>query len=139
MSRPPFINAPKLPLFSDCQVEVELKAQVKHFCELTGHLPNHMDGHQHVHVLPGKNNCRWWLCLSSLFLMQLSRSTCLFAEVREVFARVLAHFGISYTRVPVEPGLHSCHFLPPNLREFYLQVEKDALQSVEVFHRHGIR
>ncbi|KAK3538475.1 hypothetical protein QTP86_004657 [Hemibagrus guttatus] len=97
---------------SKLYVEVELRAQVKHFCELTGHLPNHMDGHQHVHVLP---------------------------EVREVFARVLAHFGISYTRVPVEPGLHSCHFLPPNLREFYLQVEKDALQSVEVFHRHGIR
>lgn len=24
------------------------------FRELTGHLPPHMDGHQHVHVLPGK-------------------------------------------------------------------------------------
>lgn len=56
-----------------------------------------------------------------------------------MFARVLSDFGIPYTRVPVEPGLHSCHFLPPNLKEFYLQVEKDALQSVEVFHRHGIR
>lgn len=66
-------------------------------------------------------------------------SVCAFAEVREVFARVLSDFGIPYTRVPVEPGLHSCHFLPPNLREFYLHVEKDALQSVEVFHRHGIR
>lgn len=63
----------------------------------------------------------------------------MFAEVREVFARVLSDFGIPYTRVPVELGLHSCHFLPPSLREFYLQVEKDALQSVEVFHRHGIR
>lgn len=35
------------------QVEVELRAQVKLFQELTGHLPHHMDGHQHVHVLPG--------------------------------------------------------------------------------------
>lgn len=35
------------------QVEQELKAQVQLFCELTGQLPHHMDGHQHVHVLPG--------------------------------------------------------------------------------------
>lgn len=35
------------------QVDVELRAQVKLFQELTGHLPHHMDGHQHVHVLPG--------------------------------------------------------------------------------------
>ncbi|XP_066512993.1 carbohydrate deacetylase-like isoform X1 [Hoplias malabaricus] len=94
------------------EVEAELRAQVKRFCELTGHLPSHMDGHQHVHILP---------------------------EVREVFAQVLSDFGITYTRVPVEPGLHSCTFLPPHLRDFYLQVEKDALQSIEVFHRHGIR
>lgn len=33
---------------------MELRAQVKRFVELTGHLPNHMDGHQHVHVLPGE-------------------------------------------------------------------------------------
>ncbi|XP_026878969.2 carbohydrate deacetylase [Electrophorus electricus] len=94
------------------EVEAELRAQIKRFCELTGRLPSHMDGHQHVHVLP---------------------------EVREVFAQVLSDFGISCTRVPVEPGLHSCTFLPPHLRDFYLQVEKDALQSVEVFHRYGIR
>lgn len=133
-------------LFSEWQVEVELRAQVKHFCELTGHLPSHMDGHQHVHVLPGNNNGLWFVWITPVVCTvqfnMYSNSVglvCLFAEVREVFARVLSDFGIPYTRVPVEPGLHSCHFLPPNLREFYLHVEKDALQSVEVFHRHGIR
>lgn len=35
------------------QVELELRAQVALFKDLTGHLPHHMDGHQHVHVLPG--------------------------------------------------------------------------------------
>lgn len=35
------------------QVELELRAQVQLFRDLTGHLPHHMDGHQHVHVLPG--------------------------------------------------------------------------------------
>ncbi|XP_056888984.1 carbohydrate deacetylase isoform X2 [Takifugu flavidus] len=39
------------------QVEVELRAQIKLFQDLTGHLPHHMDGHQHVHVLPGGEGC----------------------------------------------------------------------------------
>lgn len=30
-----------------------MRAQVRLFRDLTGHLPHHMDGHQHVHVLPG--------------------------------------------------------------------------------------
>ncbi|XP_050966235.1 carbohydrate deacetylase isoform X4 [Labeo rohita] len=94
------------------EVEAELRAQVNRFCELVGHMPYHMDGHQHVHVLP---------------------------EVREVFAQVLSDFGITYTRVPIEPGLKFCTFLPSHLRDFNAQVEKDALESIEVFHRHGIR
>ncbi|XP_071337832.1 carbohydrate deacetylase isoform X2 [Trachinotus anak] len=39
------------------QVDLELRAQVRLFRELTGHLPHHMDGHQHVHVLPGGQTC----------------------------------------------------------------------------------
>ncbi|CAJ1068660.1 carbohydrate deacetylase [Xyrichtys novacula] len=94
------------------QVELELRAQVRLFTDLTGHLPQHMDGHQHVHVLPG---------------------------VREVFAQVLSDLGISFTRVPVEAGLHSCTWLPPHLHRFYTQVEQDALDSIPVFTRYGIR
>ncbi|XP_054629421.1 carbohydrate deacetylase [Dunckerocampus dactyliophorus] len=94
------------------QVEQELRDQIRLFQELTGHLPHHMDGHQHVHVLP---------------------------EVREVFAQVLSDHRIPYTRVPVEPGLHSCTWLPAHLQSFYTQVEKDALDSVPVFRRYGIR
>ncbi|KAM6930230.1 carbohydrate deacetylase [Xenentodon cancila] len=94
------------------QVELELRAQVRRFVELTGHLPHHMDGHQHVHVLP---------------------------EVREVFAQVLSDLRILYTRVPVEPGLRSCSWLPAHLQTFYMQVEKDALASIPVFKHSGIR
>ncbi|XP_060893485.1 carbohydrate deacetylase [Labrus mixtus] len=94
------------------QVELELRAQVRLFMELTGHLPHHMDGHQHVHVLPG---------------------------VREVFAQVLSDLSIRFTRVPVEVGLHSCTWLPPPLHRFYNQVEQDALDSIPVFTRYGIR
>lgn len=60
-------------------------------------------------------------------------------EVREVFAKVLSDFKIRYTRVPVEAGLQSCSWLMPHLRNFYTQVEKDALDSIPVFTRYGIR
>uniref|UniRef100_A0A3B3XDQ6 Carbohydrate deacetylase n=1 Tax=Poecilia mexicana TaxID=48701 RepID=A0A3B3XDQ6_9TELE len=72
------------------QVELELRAQVRRFIELTGHLPHHMDGHQHVHVLP-------------------------------------------------EPGLHNCPWVPAHLHTFYMEVEKDALDSIPVFKHYGIR
>ena len=61
------------------------------------------------------------------------------SEVREVFAQVLSDFAIPYTRVPVEPGLQDCPWLPLHLRAFYTQVEKDALESVDVFSRYRIR
>lgn len=61
------------------------------------------------------------------------------AEVREVFAQVLSDLQIPYTRVPVETGLHSCPWLPAHLQGFYTQVEKDALDSITVFTRYGIR
>ncbi|XP_019716444.1 carbohydrate deacetylase isoform X4 [Hippocampus comes] len=94
------------------EVELELRDQIRLFRELTGHLPHHMDGHQHVHILQ---------------------------EVREVFAQVLSDHKIPYTRVPVEPGLHSCQCLPAHLKRFYAQVEKDALDSIPVFRRCGLR
>ncbi|NXD21182.1 YDJC deacetylase, partial [Spelaeornis formosus] len=94
------------------EVKQELRAQVELFHELTGHLPPHMDGHQHVHVLP---------------------------EVRHVFAEVLEEYGIKYTRVPIEPGLHNCDWIPPSLMDFYLGVEEDSFNTVDVFTKHGIR
>ncbi|KAL9834107.1 carbohydrate deacetylase isoform 2-T7 [Geothlypis trichas] len=77
-------------LLNMSEVKQELKAQVELFRELTGHLPPHMDGHQHVHVLP-------------------------------------------------EPGLHNCDWIPPSLMDFYLGVEEDSFNTVDVFAKHGIR
>ncbi|XP_069071329.1 carbohydrate deacetylase isoform X2 [Pleurodeles waltl] len=94
------------------EVKEELCAQVDLFRQLTGHLPDHMDGHQHIHVLP---------------------------DIRHVFASVLEKYGIRYTRVPVEQGLHGCGWIPASLMEFYLGVENDSLNSAEVFRSHGIR
>ncbi|XP_007422504.1 carbohydrate deacetylase [Python bivittatus] len=99
-------------LLNMAEVKQELKAQVDLFHELTGHLPHHMDGHQHVHVLP---------------------------EIRHVFAQVLEDYGITYTRVPIEPDLPRCGWIDPPLMDFYLGVEKDSFNTMEVFRKHGIR
>ncbi|NXY66214.1 YDJC deacetylase, partial [Callaeas wilsoni] len=107
-----FRTALSKSLLNMSEVKQELKAQVELFHELTGHLPPHMDGHQHVHVLP---------------------------EVRHVFAEVLEEYGIKYTRVPIEPGLHNCDWIPPSLMDFYLGVEEDSFNTVDVFTKHGIR
>ncbi|XP_078277425.1 carbohydrate deacetylase isoform X1 [Rhinoraja longicauda] len=102
----------KSGLINLAEIDKELRQQVDLFCELTGHLPHHMDGHQHIHVLPG---------------------------IRDVFAQVLSDYGIVYTRIPIEPGLHCCDSITQQLMDFYLQVEKDAFNSIDVFQRHGIR
>ena len=71
-----------------------------------------------------------FLTIVSLFLL---------TEVRHVFAEVLEEYGIKYTRVPIEPGLHKCDWIPPSLMDFYLGVEEDSFNTVDVFTRHGIR
>lgn len=94
------------------EVKQELTAQINLFCELMGHMPHHMDGHQHVHVLP---------------------------EIRHVFAQVLEDYSITYTRVPIEPDLPRCDWIEKPLMDFYLAVEKDSIETVDVFRKHGIR
>ncbi|XP_060050537.1 carbohydrate deacetylase isoform X2 [Erinaceus europaeus] len=41
------------------QVREELEAQLRRFRELVGRDPTHVDGHQHVHVLPGGPTPSW--------------------------------------------------------------------------------
>lgn len=35
-------------------MKLEIKAQIRKFSALTGHLPLYVDGHQHVHILAGE-------------------------------------------------------------------------------------
>lgn len=56
-----------------------------------------------------------------------------------MFAEVLEEYGIEYTRVPIEPGLHNCDWIEPSLMDFYVGVEEDSLKTVDVFTKHGIR
>eukprot|EP00823_Brevimastigomonas_motovehiculus_P004893 TRINITY_DN334_c1_g3_i1.p1 TRINITY_DN334_c1_g3~~TRINITY_DN334_c1_g3_i1.p1 ORF type:complete len:416 (-),score=132.62 TRINITY_DN334_c1_g3_i1:345-1592(-) len=56
-------------------VEKELVAQIHMFQKLTGRLPTHIDGHNHIHVAPG---------------------------VCEVVAKVMKMYKITKTRIPIE-------------------------------------
>lgn len=80
--------------------------------------------------------CRGRAELVVLFLMVSLFSL---TEVRHIFAEVLQEYGIKHTRVPIEPGLHNCDWIPPALMDFYLGVEEDSFNTVDVFTQHGIR
>ncbi|XP_053557921.1 carbohydrate deacetylase isoform X2 [Bombina bombina] len=99
-------------LLNMSEVRQELSAQILLFREMTGHNPQHMDGHQHIHVLP---------------------------RINEVFAQVLQENEICFTRIPVELGLRKCDWIKEDLMTFYQGVKEDSINTVEVFRSHGIR
>nr|XP_004670909.2 carbohydrate deacetylase isoform X1 [Jaculus jaculus] len=94
------------------QVQEELEAQLSRFRDLLGTAPAHVDGHQHVHVLPG---------------------------VCQVFAQLLQASGVHFTRLPLERGVGSCAWLEAPARAFAITVERDARAAVDPFSRHGLR
>lgn len=94
------------------QVREELEAQLSRFRELLGKSPTHVDGHQHVHVLPG---------------------------VCQVFAEALQEYGVRFTRLPAERGVGSCAWLEAPARAFACTVERDARAAIGPFSRHGLR
>ena len=48
------------------QVRKEMQAQIEKFKELTGNFPPYVDGHQHVHILPGR-----WISHIIFFLFEI--------------------------------------------------------------------
>ncbi|XP_030692160.1 carbohydrate deacetylase isoform X1 [Globicephala melas] len=94
------------------QVRGELEAQLSRFRELLGRDPTHVDGHQHVHVLPG---------------------------VCQVFAEALQACGVRFTRLPMERGVGGCAWLEAPARAFACAVEQDARAAMGPFARHGLR
>ncbi|XP_056677331.1 carbohydrate deacetylase isoform X3 [Monodelphis domestica] len=139
------------------QVREELRAQLSRFRDLVGREPTHVDGHQHVHVLPGRGEgglpvpglgeggggtagvlCRCQVGGQSPAPIQADAPAPP-PGVRQVFAEVLREYGVRYTRVPVERGLHRCEWLEPQLQTFAVALEKDALAAREEFQELGLR
>ncbi|XP_036210135.1 carbohydrate deacetylase isoform X3 [Myotis myotis] len=99
------------------QVREELEAQLSRFQELLGRKPTHVDGHQHVHVLPAPRPP---------------------AGVCQVFAEALQAHGVRFTRLPLERGLGDCTWLEAPARAFACAVERDARAAVGPFSRSGL-
>lgn len=101
------------------EVELELEAQIQKFKCLVGEVPYHVDGHQHVHVLPG---------------------------VCESFAQISSKYGVQFTRVPEEEGLEQCEWLLPGnqcplwqSRDFFQTITDNARQAKSSFKQYNIR
>ncbi|XP_072809185.1 carbohydrate deacetylase isoform X3 [Vicugna pacos] len=119
------------------QVREELEAQLSRFRELLGRDPTHVDGHQHVHVLPGA-----WVGASrpdaGMQQVPLPDSAPP-AGVCQVFAEALQTCGVSFTRLPLERGVGSCAWLEAPARSFASAVERDARAAMGPFAHHGLR
>lgn len=91
-------------------VERELEAQIKEFNRRYGFLPSHIDGHQHVHVLP---------------------------FVAHVFARTLSRNKVRWTRL-ARQDVSQCSWVPPHLVKFFESVSKDSEDAAKVFRAEGV-
>lgn len=99
-------------LFLTRQVKQEVQAQLQWFVDIVGSSPTHIDGHQHVHVIP---------------------------QVCEILATVMKKNGIYCTRIPVEENLDECVWIDEPRKHFFKSVITEAENAKEVFSCHGIR
>lgn len=137
----------KVPAVLSFQVREELEAQLSRFRELLGRDPTHVDGHQHVHVLPGAlvggprqgAVCLGWVGDAprwrNLFLPDSAPP----AGVCQVFAEVLQAHGVRFTRLPLEHGVGDCTWLEAPARAFARSVERDARAAMGPFSSRGLR
>lgn len=94
------------------QVKQEIQTQLDWFIDVVGSLPTHIDGHQHIHVIP---------------------------QVCDILAALMKNYGINWTRIPVECNLDKCDLFDKQQKSFFKSVEKDALIAKETFSRYEIR
>ena len=87
----------------------EVREQIQAFIEHVGYLPNHVDGHQHIHILP---------------------------EVRDVIAQVMKSYSVNQIRIPFENQLD--YWFNGNC-DFYNKVFEDARTAMDIYSKHGIR
>lgn len=135
----------KGPIVLSLQVREELESQLSRFRELLGRDPTHVDGHQHVHVLPGwgaglpggagTRGCGPRLEAGNVLLPDSTPPS----GVCQVFAEALQAYRVRFTRLPMERGVGGCVWLEAPARAFASSVERDAQAAVGLFSHHGLR
>ena len=93
------------------QVGREVEAQIDAFKSLTGAPPVYLDGHQHVHVLPG---------------------------IAAVVARVAAKHGVRYARIPEEQPEHFEQHIDAARCTFFRSVISQAADARAVYRDEGL-
>lgn len=93
------------------QVRCEMIGQINRFYELIGHLPEFIDGHQHIHVCP---------------------------KVQQIFAETLCLYGIKETRIPIELEVERCNWLNDQQLLFFSIMCKHAELAKESFLKNGL-
>lgn len=90
-------------------IEIEALAQIEAFAELTGAPPTHIDGHQHIHIVP---------------------------SIAPVLAKVMKQAGVRTTRIPEQRHVN---VQDPQAAEFYRGVSAQANAARQVYSAFGIR
>lgn len=94
------------------EVKQEIQTQLYWFEDTVGFLPTHIDGHQHVHIIP---------------------------QVCKILAVVMKNAGIYWTRIPIERNFDGCAWIEEPRRSFYKSVMSQANDAKQVFSSHGVR
>ncbi|KAK6191519.1 hypothetical protein SNE40_003184 [Patella caerulea] len=105
-----FCNAVKARLIKYNEVKLEIQAQIDKYHMITGRLPLHVDGHQHVHV----------------------------TDIREIFSEVLKEYGINCTRQCGELNIDEYLYIDDARRKFYLEKSEESKIAKTVFRNNGI-
>ncbi|XP_028400315.1 carbohydrate deacetylase-like [Dendronephthya gigantea] len=90
-------------------VKDEVEAQIETYIKLVGYPPNHVDGHQHIHICP---------------------------EIRDTIAQVMISYSLHQIRIPLEPHLAS--WFDGNT-VFYNHIFKEAKTAMDVYNKYQIR
>lgn len=93
------------------EVKEEIQVQIDKYHKLTGEPPVKVDGHQHVHIIPG-------IC--------------------EAFSEVLEFNSIKMSRLPIEDSITSHNWSSQQQLEFVEGVVNQSRIAHEVFAKHGI-
>ncbi|XP_014674695.1 PREDICTED: carbohydrate deacetylase-like [Priapulus caudatus] len=116
-----FRDAWKNSEITEEHVAMEIRSQIEKYKDLVGCYPLHIDGHQHVHIIPG---------------------------VADIFARLLVEYGVTRTRLPHEPQLMPCvdYMLraapggrPTARVKFLIAIDDNCKTARATFEKHGLR
>ena len=93
------------------EVGTEVQAQIAAFKEITGAIPTYLDGHQHVHVLPG---------------------------IAAVVARIAAREGVRCVRIPDEQPIHFENHVDADRAAFFRTVVSQACDARTIMLDEGL-